>query len=179
MNCNKCNINPKKYNNGMCQPCNTEYMKKYRKTDAYKESYEDDYKKTREKRLSYKKKYYQNNKADRAKYMREYKQKNPHIKTQASIMSYISQSLKKQKNCIEYLGCSWDEFYKHIEQQFLPEMNWGNYGEIWEVDHIIPLSKEGSFNYKNTQPLFKTTKIAESFGYVGYIGNRNKSNKLL
>jgi hypothetical protein len=58
-------------------------------------------------------------------------------------------------------------------------MNCENYGEVWEVDHIIPLSKEGSFNYKNTQPLFKTTKIAESFGYVGYIGNRNKSNKLL
>jgi 5-methylcytosine-specific restriction endonuclease McrA len=154
-------------------------MKKYRKTDNYKQYQEKNYEETREHRLEWKKKYYQENKEDRAKYAREYKQKNPHKKTQASIISYISQSLKKQKKCIEYLDCSWDVFYKHIEQQFLPEMNWENYGEVWEVDHIIPLSKEGSFNYKNTQPLFKTTKIAESFGYVGYIGNRNKSNKLL
>ena len=31
------------------------------------------------------------------------------------------------------------------------------------------------FNYTNTQPLFKTTEIAESFGYIGYIGNRDKN----
>jgi hypothetical protein len=179
MNCSKCNINPKKYNNGMCKSCNTEYMKRYRKTDNYKEYYMEDYEKTREKRLKYKKQYYQDHKEERAKYMREYKEKNPHIKTQASIMVYISKSLKAQKKCIEHLGCSWDAFYKHIEQQFLPEMNWENYGDIWEVDHIVPLSRGGDFHYQNTQPLFKTTKIAESFGYIGYIGNRNKSNKLL
>ena len=92
-------------------------------------------------------------------------------------MNYIHRSLKNQSHSIEYLGCSWDVFYKHIEKQFLPEMNWENYGKIWEVDHIKPLSKGGSFHYTNTQPLFKTTKIAESFGYVGYIGNKNKSNK--
>jgi hypothetical protein len=179
MNCKKCDTNPKKYNNGMCKSCNTEYMKRYRKTDNYKQYQEKNYEETREYRLEWKKKYYQENKEDRAKYVREYKLKNPHVKIQASIISYISQSLKKQKKSIEYLGCSWDVFYKHTEKQFLPEMNWENYGEIWEVDHIIPLSKKGSFHYKNTQPLFKTTKIAESFGYVGYIGNRNKSNKLL
>jgi hypothetical protein len=27
------------------------------------------------------------------------------------------------------------------------------------------------------QPLFKTTEIAESFGYMDEIGNRNKLNK--
>ena len=67
-------------------------------------------------------------------------------------------------------------------------MNWKNHGKIWEVDHITPLSKFDltieeniykAFNYRNTQPLFKTTVIAESFGYKGYIGNRNKSNKII
>ena len=65
-------------------------------------------------------------------------------------------------------------------------MTWDNHGEIWEIDHIIPCSKfnlteekqqKECFHYTNLQPLFKTTKIAESFGYNDQIGNRNKSNK--
>lgn len=66
-------------------------------------------------------------------------------------------------------------------------MNWANHGKIWEIDHIIPLSSFDltieeniykAFNYKNTQPLFKTTSIAESFGYKNYVGNREKSDKI-
>jgi 5-methylcytosine-specific restriction endonuclease McrA len=45
-------------------------------------------------------------------------------------------------------------------------MNWDNYGVDWEVDHIHPLSKGGSFHYTNTQPL----TIEE---------NRSKGDKLL
>lgn len=64
-------------------------------------------------------------------------------------------------------------------------MNWNNWGQIWEIDHKLScsnfnLSKLGEqkkcFNYKNTQPLFKTTKIAKDLGY-DEIGNRNKYNK--
>ena len=71
---------------------------------------------------------------------------------------------------------------------FLQNMRWENYGIIWEIDHKIPLSSFNltqekntyeAFNYQNTQPLFKTTEIEESFGYVNQIGNRNKSNKLI
>lgn len=176
--CKKCNASPIKYNNGMCKSCNTEYMKRYRKTDEYKKYQDEEYQLTKEKRLAWKKEYYQKNKPERAKYMREWKEKNPRYKAQASIMAYISTSLKKQSKCIEYLGCSWSMFYKHIENQFLPEMTWENYGTIWEIDHKYPISKGGSFHYTNTQPLFVTTKIAESLGYVGYMGNRNKGNKI-
>ena len=71
---------------------------------------------------------------------------------------------------------------------FLQEMNWENYGIVWEIDHKTPLSSFDltqekniyeAFNYKNTQPLFKTTEIAKNFGYTDQIGNRNKSNKLI
>ena len=65
-------------------------------------------------------------------------------------------------------------------------MDWKNWGTVWEIDHIKPCSsfdltnldhQKQCFNFKNTQVLFKTTEIAEQYGYINEIGNRNKSNK--
>lgn len=87
-----------------------------------------------------------------------------------------------RKSSLDILGCSISEFKAHIESQFLPEMNWDNWGVVWELDHIIGCAKfdmgdeqqiKSCFNFTNYQPLFKTTKIALSFGY-DIIGNRNK-----
>lgn len=92
----------------------------------------------------------------------------------------------KNKNIINLLGCTIQEFKNYIESQFKPEMNWDNHGIIWEIDHIKPCSsfdlidlkqQQECFHYSNTQPLFKTTEIAESFGYKNEIGNKNKYNK--
>jgi 5-methylcytosine-specific restriction endonuclease McrA len=84
-----------------------------------------------------------------------------------SIRVRLNQCLTKNKNykSIEYLGCSIQEYKLYLEQQFTPEMIWENYGTYWEIDHIVPLSKGGSFHYTNTQPLTITE-------------NRKKSNKL-
>lgn len=93
---------------------------------------------------------------------------------------------KKSLSSEVILGCSTKELILYLEQQFLPEMTHENYGEVWEIDHIIPLSnfdltkkeeKKKAAHYTNLQPLLKTTTIAEMLGYEGYIGNRNKSNK--
>jgi hypothetical protein len=92
----------------------------------------------------------------------------------------------KIQSIIDLLDCSVNELKHYLESLFKPEMTWDNHGEIWEIDHIIPCSKfnlteekqqKECFHYTNLQPLFKTTKIAESFGYNDQIGNRNKSNK--
>jgi hypothetical protein len=65
-------------------------------------------------------------------------------------------------------------------------MNWGNHGVTWEIDHIKACSnfdltkleeQKQCFHYTNLQPLFKTTEIAEQYGYINEIGNRNKGNK--
>jgi hypothetical protein len=86
------------------------------------------------------------------------------------------------------IGCSIEEFKIYLEKQFLPEMSWENHGNIWEIDHIKPCAsfdltdikqQKECFHYTNIQPLFKTTEIAENFGYTDQIGNRNKSNKLI
>lgn len=94
---------------------------------------------------------------------------------------------KSKSNLIlEYLGCTLEELKIYLESLFLPEMNWENHGKIWEIDHIKACDKfnlikieeqKRCFHYTNLQPLFSTTKIAESFGYKNYIGNREKWNK--
>lgn len=45
----------------------------------------------------------------------------------------------KRTRTHEILGCSWEEFYAHIERQFLPGMSWEN-RHLWHIDHIVPMS---------------------------------------
>jgi hypothetical protein len=147
-------------------------------------------------------KWREENKEILSKKQKEYKKKRQHIRNAQDIerrkndpqfrilcatRGRIGQLLKQNKTnrTTELLGCSLEIFKSHLESQFKPEMNWGNYGEIWEIDHIKPCSsfdltdieqQKQCFHYSNTQPLFKTTEIAELLGYKNEIGNRNKSN---
>lgn len=73
---------------------------------------------------------------------------------------------QKAGSAVRDLGCTIDELKAHIEAQFIDGMtwdNWGHTGDVWHLDHIIPLS---SFNltdrdqflaachYTNLQPLW-------------------------
>ena len=40
----------------------------------------------------------------------------------------------------EFLDYGPAELRKHLQAQFTSEMNWENYGKVWEIDHIKPLS---------------------------------------
>ncbi|MEP7144629.1 MAG: hypothetical protein ABI707_17235 [Ferruginibacter sp.] len=39
-----------------------------------------------------------------------------------------------------YFGLSIDQFRKWIEIQFTEELNWGNFGQAWQFEHIVPLA---------------------------------------
>ena len=53
------------------------------------------------------------------------------------------------------------EFFKdYLEKLFTDQMNWENYGIIWDIDHIIPISSAITEediirlnHYTNLQPL--------------------------
>ena len=87
---------------------------------------------------------------------------------------------------MDLIGCTSDELKNYLESKFLPTMTWDNYGKYWHIDHIIPCSlfnlideeeQKKCFHYTNMQPLFTTTEIAKSFGYIDQIGNKNKGKK--
>jgi hypothetical protein len=61
------------------------------------------------------------------------------------------------------LGINLTGYKNYLENLFQEGMTWENFGK-WEIDHIIPVSKGGSFHYTNTQPLWMKE-------------NRQKSNK--
>lgn len=160
-----------------------------------KEKLKNIYDSKKEIKLSYQKEYYQNNKEKRNEYLKHY-HKNKYnndvdFKLSISFRTRIIAALKgnfKGDKTFSLLGCNIKEFKLYLETQFLKEMNWDNHGDIWEIDHIKPCAmfdltdpkqQKECFNYTNHQPLFKTTEIAESFGYKNHIGNRNKfKNKL-
>lgn len=125
-------------------------------------------------------KYYEKHKDELIKYAKEYRIKNQEKLKIYEKNRYISKSNKykllgqkdgsrkivhnirvcinrcikdkqKQSNSLSYLGCSLEEFKKHLEYKFDENMSWSNYGrpnnknsDGWHIDHIKPLS---SFNF--------------------------------
>jgi hypothetical protein len=164
--CTICNIskslenfyNSPKHKNGKLQGC-----KECRKNKE-RSKYTGDYHKNRLQNLSPEQKFLRTQQLTENARKRR---KDPNTKLKEALRARIYNSMRNNKNntSLEYLGCSIDEYKIHLQNQFTPEMNWENWGSYWEIDHIVPLSKGGTFHFTNTQPLTITN-------------NRKKSNKI-
>jgi hypothetical protein len=90
-------------------------------------------------------------------------------KFKCNVRSLVSKSFKracngkfnKSQRTQEILGCSLEEFIKHLESLFTEGMTLENHGE-WEIDHKIPLASAKTEeeiiklnHYTNFQPLWK------------------------
>lgn len=91
----------------------------------------------------------------------------------------IWQALKGKKSrhkWQELVGWTVDDYIRHLEAQFTPEMSWKNYGTYWEVDHIKPKS---SFHYDSPNDKeFKECWALRNLQPLSKKENRKKSNKL-
>ena len=142
--------------NPVCKPCWKLQTKEYEE-----ENPKDNYRKKR----------YEENKTEINKKQSAYNLKRYHSNvefrliqnTRSRILNFLKGKHKSQST-EEILGIDSKGYKKYIEDLFTEGMNWDNYGK-WEIDHVIPVSKGGSFHYKNTQPLW----LKE---------NRKKSNKV-
>lgn len=77
----------------------------------------------------------------------------------------------KAGSAVGDLGCSIEDFKLHIERQFKPGMNWGNWSKTgWHIDHIVPLDVFDLTNredikkvchYSNLQPLWSKENLSK------------------
>lgn len=84
----------------------------------------------------------------------------------------------KQPRTSKYLvafGYTWSDLRAHLEAQFTPDMTWSNWGDVWELDHIKPLS---AFQYTSLEdPLFRECWCLSNLRPLSRAANATKGNK--
>jgi hypothetical protein len=209
--CNKCDkekelnhfVKNKRQKDGyhsVCKDCHKYYKEKNK--DKIQIKHKEWLTNNKDYVINYNKQYNNNNKEKKNQLTKQWFENNPNYQKEWKKQKYdndinfrIKDNLRsrfynavinqfKIQSIIDLLDCNIEDLKLHLKNQFKPEMNWGNHGDIWEIDHIIPCSKfdltdleqqKQCFHYTNLQPLFKTTEIAKFLGYNNEIGNRNKN----
>lgn len=74
----------------------------------------------------------------------------------------VMKSVRPSKDALDILGCSQKFFKAWLQYNFTSEMNFENYGKVWHIDHLIPISKfnltddtemRKCFHWTNCQPM--------------------------
>jgi hypothetical protein len=92
------------------------------------------------------KEYQQTHKEERNIYLKEYRKKvgyklNHYIRNDIRrAFSNRNPTSKKELHSNEIIGYTADELKQHIEKQFKKDMNWDNYGTLWNLDHLTPIT---------------------------------------
>jgi hypothetical protein len=129
------------------------------------------------KRKEYDKKYRVKNKESRRtqgrKYERERRASDPNYKLLCNLRNRMNAALNgrtKRGHTGELTGCSIEFLWQHLSSMFVLGMTRENYGKLWHVDHIVPISsfnkselgwQEKCFHYTNLQPLWKEDNLAK------------------
>ena len=188
--CNRCQISQQVANfykhpntkdgfSSTCKICHYEYNKKYRqeKYESIKK-YQTQYRVANADKLKeYYKLYHQQNKENQKIYKSDLRKNNPLFKLRDNINTLIRMSIKragytKKSRTSEILGCSFQDFKTHLENQFVEGMTWGNRAE-WHIDHKIPISwgttEEEIIklnHYTNLKPMWAKDNIKKSNKYI-------------
>jgi hypothetical protein len=67
------------------------------------------------------------------------------------------------------LGVDKETFMSYLESKFTDGMSWDNYGEVWNLDHIVPLSSANDetqmynlAHFLNVRPIYKNDNLIKS-----------------
>lgn len=120
-----------------------------------------------------KQKYKDRNRIVYNSYIKKRVSNDPIFRLRKSISAIIRKLLSrkefvKNSKTQDILGCSFREFFSHIESHFKENMNWNN-RNLWHIDHVIPLAlaktEEEVINlnyYTNLRPLWIEENQAKS-----------------
>lgn len=84
----------------------------------------------------------------------------------------------KCTSSINYIGCTVEQLKLWLEFMFSEDMSWDNYGTIWSIDHVIPLSLFDladpqqqliAFHWSNMQPSKDNFKKGNKFRMWEYV----------
>lgn len=194
--CSKCNVKKcidefpknKKSRGGYTNTCKLCRKNQHNKWVIKNPDYNKNYLLTnKNKRKEISKRYYEKNREEillkrewgekEKEYYNEYRKKRKLCdviyKMRENVRSRIRQYIKqttfiKKRHTFSMVGCSPYELKKYMEEKFIENMSWDNYGE-WHIDHIIPLSSAKTeedlyklCHYTNLQPLWGKDNLEKS-----------------
>lgn len=115
-------------------------------------------KKNKEKISKYQKEYVKRTRSHINEYCRNRRKNSVEFKLATNLRTRLYLAIKnniKNGSSVKDLGCSIDDFKKHIESLFKEGMSWENWGRYgWHLDHIKPLT---SFNLENIDEFRRAT----------------------
>jgi hypothetical protein len=156
---------------------NKEKVKQYHldKKDENLQRFKEYRETNKEKIKLYKKDYSQKpeNKAKRNEKARERKKVDEKFRIMSNIRTRIHNVLKQNKTDTtdKLLGCNKTQLIQWLAYQLYDDLTWDNYGEVWHIDHVIPLAffdlidkrqQLLAFNWSNLRPLYANKNLEKN-----------------
>ena len=126
-----------------CKDCKKEHNKNnYDKILAYRKNrpnYDKEYYKKHSEDIKYKKKLYRQNNAEKIRQAEiDYYKKHKLSRNFSKAICFALKGMKSGQHWETLIPYNLQQLKEHLESQFDENMNWDNYGDYWEIDHIIP-----------------------------------------
>ncbi len=170
-----------------CKLCTSKRRYKYVSKEEQNKRLNDAYPKHREKRLTYAKKYREDNIEKVTENLKKWKQNNPTYKKdkwKSDINFRVKENLRgrfykaikglsKSDSVTELVGCTIEDLKLYLSNLFVDDMSWDNYGS-WHIDHkkpcalfdlSIPSEQKECFHYSNLQPLWAIDNLIKNKRY--------------
>lgn len=164
-------LNDFRKNRLKCKECEKEHNRQYRKSAIGQEKSKIWNETNKDKFVELKANYHI---ANRDKINTEYRKRyhnDPLFKLHALTKRRISLVIHKNQPTDSYIGCSSEQLKEWFEFCFSDVMSYENHGDVWHIDHVIPIKKFDlsdknqqliCFNWKNLMPYPKIKNLTKN-----------------